>query len=310
MNNLILPISICFSWAWAGSLLVGPALLTNQGIEAFLVWAVANCLTLTLFGQLYKRNIITEDIIKHKAIHGAMLFIQMLCLIVQLAGLYTCLSKFCDPFVSNLVSISLGCIFILGMYSKGLKASIITDNFQGLATMLGLVLIIGVFLFTDAPVKEISHSTPESLMFGSWTACILLSGIITDLQYWQRAKVMENRYTFEIASVLFACYIALIAWMGLYEHTQVTNAILLVVMMCVTTSTIDSAAVALHTCVNKKVGTLIGLAICALFPVFTKVGFVSLWANLGVFRVALALTILGCGIYAMVRGVDKTEKVC
>lgn len=298
MNSTVkLAISIAISWAWAGSLLVGPSLLKNQGIESFLLWGIANCSTLALFGQLYKRQIVTDKILENKYILTSMLGIQLLCLLVQLMGIYTCFNQFFTPQQSYIATVIIGIIFIVGMYWKGLEASIHTDMYQGIFAILGLLAIAGWILIADVPSIDLKHSEPRDLIFGSWTACILLSGIITDLQHWQRAKKNQQGYAFELATGFFAIYIALIGYMAMHMNDDVIAVILLFVMLCATTSTIDSIAVALHKLFNKTVGTCTGIFVCTFFSVFTSLGFVQLWANLGIFRVSLALVILAIGIY-------------
>lgn len=50
--------SIAISWAWGTSLILGLEIARTKGIETFLIWALANTLTLTIFGLLYKKKVI------------------------------------------------------------------------------------------------------------------------------------------------------------------------------------------------------------------------------------------------------------
>lgn len=68
--------------------------------------------------------------------------------------------------------------------------------------------------------------------------------------------------------------------------------ILLVAVLGVTTSTIDSIAVALHKVGNKKIGTGLSLLLCIAFGVFVKIGMLQLWSSFGVIRFAFAVGIL------------------
>ena len=84
----------------------------------------------------------------------------------------------------------------------------------------------------------------------------------------------------------------LILGMAFFKFTLPMNIILLVAVLCVTTSTIDSIAVALHELGNKKIGTGIALALCVAFGVFVQMGMLQLWSSFGVIRFAFAIGIL------------------
>lgn len=56
LKSMYLGTSIAISWAWGTSLILGMEIARTQGIETFAIWATANCLTLAIFGLLYKKR--------------------------------------------------------------------------------------------------------------------------------------------------------------------------------------------------------------------------------------------------------------
>ena len=76
------------------------------------------------------------------------------------------------------------------------------------------------------------------------------------------------------------------------DRILLDNLLLLVVVIGVTTSTIDSIAVALHRDFGRKLGTLIGLGICVGYGLLLELSVLSIWSYFGVIRVGLALYIL------------------
>ena len=54
------------------------------------------------------------------------------------------------------------------------------------------------------------------------------------------------------------------------------NLLLLFCVLNITTTTIDSIAVALHELINKQVGTLIGLLICVSWVYFVDWGIITI----------------------------------
>lgn len=84
----------------------------------------------------------------------------------------------------------------------------------------------------------------------------------------------------------------LVLGMAFFKFTLPMHIILLVAVLGVTTSTIDSIAVALHEVGNKKIGTGLSLLLCIAFGVFVKMGMLQLWSSFGVIRFAFAVGIL------------------
>lgn len=299
LPNLYLGTSIAISWAWGTSLILGMQIAQTKGVGAFLLWAAANCLTLVLFGQLYKRGIVTEKILDKPGIRPAMLVIQCFCLLIQMKVLYDVLLPFCsNQLVAQGITSMVGILFVLAMFRKGLSTSVFTDNFQGALTVIALVGMLGACLYEAVPGVPLPSSDGDAMLWASWSGCILLSGIITDLQHWQRAKLDTHRYAFETAAGLFAFYLSLVFLLSTFQLNALAQGLLLVAVLGVTTSTIDSIAVALHTMAGKVIGTAVGVVLCITWSLFVSVGLLSLWSYAGIFRVALAVVILSLGIYS------------
>lgn len=302
LRNLYIGASIAISWAWGTSLILGMQIAQTKGAAAFLIWAVANCLTLTFFGQLYKRGVLTEGIIRRPWVNCVMLVIQCFCLLIQLKVLSEVLGYFShSAVVSYLLTAGIGLLFVWMMYRRGLETSIFTDNFQGAATILALVAMLGLCWHQGAAVRILPESGSGDISWGLWSACILMSGIITDTQHWQRAKANGNGHAFEAATVFFAVYLALVYALAHYVLPSAAQALLLIAVLGVTTSTIDSVAVACHRMINKQVGTTVCSVICIAYGAFLSIGLVDLWSYFGIVRVALAAAMLYLGVKSYAR---------
>lgn len=75
-KSFSLGLSIAFSWAWASSLVIGQSIAIERGIVPFLIWAIANALTLGLFGVLFKRGLFTENLFQNKIFKTFAVIIQ------------------------------------------------------------------------------------------------------------------------------------------------------------------------------------------------------------------------------------------
>lgn len=289
LHSLYLGSSIAISWAWGTSLILGMQIAQTKGIDAFGIWASANCFTLVLFGWLYRKGFIFEEVLNKPVVKIFTNLIQIFCLIIQLKILNETLLNFVSPISAYLLSASMGIGLTLLMYYRGLAESIRTDLFQGILTITTLCVM--AYLCMDKASLPILRSTTPDITWGLWSACILLSGIMTDIQHWQRAKV-NKAFAFECAGLIFAIYLSLVYFLSKFEFDSTLNTLLLVVVIGVTTSTIDSIAVALHRDFGKKNGTLIGLGICLGFGLLLELSVLSIWSYFGSIRVALALYIL------------------
>ena len=290
-QNLYLGTSIAISQAQGTSLILGIQIAQTKGLEAFLIQAIANCLTLALFGQLYKRKIIFSQVLDLPLVRIFTNLIQVFCLVIQLKILNETLLGFFDPVASYLITVLCASGLLLWMFRRGLRASIFTDSIQGSMTLIALLGMVSYCLWNQEVIPTPSSGSSD-ISQGIWSACILLSGIMTDIQHQQRAEVNKGGYAFEYASILFALYLSLVYILSKFQFDYTLNLLLLLVVLGVTTSTIDSIAVALHRDFGRKIGTLVGLSICIGFGVLLELSVLSIWSYFGVIRVGLALYIL------------------
>ena len=281
------------SWAWGTSLIMGQQIAQQKGIIAWIIWAVCNSLTLALFGWLYNRKKLTPETFNRKEVKVIALIIQLFCLLVQLNFIN---NQFLiitgNSVLSYLITIAIGFIFTLIVFRKGLPTSIKTDVGQWLGAILAIAVIILTGIFTKAPLQTFAPTTGSGILWGIWSGLILFAGPIGDIQHWQRAEVDSSKKGYYLGGLLFALYMCEILGMAFFKFTLPMNIILLLAVLCVTTSTIDSIAVGLHELGNKKIGTLVALLMCIGWGLFVEMGMIELWSSFGVIRFAFASGVL------------------
>lgn len=292
-------VSSAASWAWGTSLVMGMMIAQEKGLAAFVIWAVANSLTLALIGALFKYNIIRPEVYRSKASKVIAIIIQMFCLIIQMNIINQILGTyiFSNPCLSYVATVVIGCVFVIAMYKKGLETSMFTDVFQWCIAMVGIVIICGLGLFYNVPKMVIPVSGESDILWGLWSACILFAGPIGDVQHWQRCEADKSKNGYYWGAAFFWLYMLLVLRQAQFQFNDAMGMVLLVITLCVTTSTIDSIAVAMHELGNKKIGTIISLVICVFWGVFVNTGIIALWSNFGVVRVAYAVLIVAASLY-------------
>ena len=292
-NKFKIGMSAAASWAWGTSLIVGMQIAQQKGIIAWSIWAIANFLTLAVFGFLTDIGLLGRKVFDKKPIKICALIIQIFCLIIQLNIIYQVLVDLeFKHYEAYFISVFIGLFFILIMYTRGLSMSIKTDVWQWLLCMVSIIAIICVGYFDNVPKIQYQQSSYSDILWGIWSAIILLSGPIGDVQHWQRAEISRNTGAYYLGSLFFSFYMILILIMSQFEFNNIMNGILLFAVLCVTTSTIDSIAVALHEISNKTVGTCVAIVVCLLWGIFVEFGILQLWSYAGIFRVLFALLII------------------
>lgn len=304
-----LGISVAASWAWGTSLILGMQISQEKGFLPFLIWAVANSLTLAIFGELNRRGILTKATYDKKPIKYLAVVIQMFCLIIQLNIINTTLlSLGLGSKAAYFMVVLVGIIFVVAMYRKGLKTSIFTDKVQWFVAMAIMLLMLGIGLFSGVEHHTIMKGDSSGIKWAIWSACILIAAPFGDIQHWQRAGVNGKGHAFNIGSVLFAFYMVLVFLLSLFQFNTAMNVLLLISVLCVTTSTIDSIAVAMHEMVNKKVGTTVSVLFCMLWGVFAEIGVLELWSKFGVYRVGFALVVITVALLSKYRKAEVLSK--
>lgn len=281
------------SWAWGTSLIMGQQIAQEKGIIAWIIWAVCNSLTLALFGWLYNKKKLTPEIFNKKEVKVIALIIQLFCLLVQLNFInQQFLLITGNKTLAYIITIVIGMLFTLIVYKKGLPTSIKTDVGQWIGAIISIAVIIGIGIFTHAPLQTFQPTTFKGVLWGVWSGLILFAGPIGDIQHWQRAEVDKSKKGYYLGGFVFGCYMLEILGMAFFKFTLPMNIILLAAVLCVTTSTIDSIAVGLHELGNKKIGTSIALLLCVIWGLFVEMGMLQLWSSFGVIRFAFAVGVL------------------
>lgn len=292
-QNLYLGMSIAFSHGTANALIFGMALIQSKGLSGFILWAIPNSLCMALFGYIYHKKWLREEALDNKLIKILMIVFQAMMLLFQMKLLQTYFEPLLGNKVGSFVLASLiAGTFVIWMYRHGLVTSVLTDNWQGYITLGSIALAVGYCFITNCPTNVIPVSDSPDWLWGIWTTAVYTGAIICDLQHWRRADIDDNKHAFYYATGVFAILMILIGMLGCYNIPIEVRLFLCIPVLGLATSTIDSIAVALHECVNKKVGTAFALGICCLWWVFLNKSAVFVWNMNGTMRILIASLII------------------
>lgn len=296
MQDLRVGISAASSWAWGTSLVVGMEIAQTKGLLAFGIWATANAATLAVFGLLAPR-IKAFCAFDRPVIRAGALLIQLFILVIQL----NILARLAGGWAATLA----GFAFVLLVYRRGLKTSVLSDNVLLPAVMLCLVGIVCAGVWDGVPRTVYPSSGEGDILWALWGATVLFSGPVGDAQHWQRA----GRRAYMIGSLFFTAYMVMILFVSSFQFNAVMDVCLLLAVICLTGSTMDSAAAALHAIAGKRAGTILALLVCVFWAALAGVGLLELWAKAGIFRVLFAGAVLALAFRGNGNG-NETGKDC
>ena len=242
--------SIAASWIWAPALFVSTQFAYQQGLPGIFWFTFPNIIALLVFmflapkireklpygytlPQWIKYRLDSNKV--HKMYLFPYFFYQLMAVTVQLfAG-------------GNLISFLTGIPLINAMlimavtvlaysFISGLEASIVTDFIQFILIVLGVVIVVpwtlsavGGFSAVNAGLGGVSgqfrniFDPSVAFSFGIVTAIGLISGAISDQQYWQRAFAIKKKNlvkSFVFGAIMFGIVPIALSLLGFLAANQ------------------------------------------------------------------------------------------
>ena len=308
MDSKKIGVSVAASWAWGTGFIVGMGTMQEKGLIPFLIWGVANISTLVIFGLLFRTGVLSAKLFNSKWVKAIALVLQCVIFVLNANVINNILLKVgISEGASYWITCLVGVVLVAMMYSKGLVASVFTDNIQVLVTyVLGALLVVLGASCSD--VYEIPTNVDGGIGWAVWSAVILLTSPIGDMEMWQRAEADEQGKAFYIGAGVFSVYVLLIALCSRFVFTPMMNTVLLFMMIAVCSATLDSVIVCFHELGNKDIGTVAALVLCLVWGVFKKVGIIELWGQIGIVRVAICVSILILGVLDYKKRMKEKEE--
>lgn len=210
--------SIAASWIWAPALFVSVQMAYEKGLPGIFWFTFPNIIALLLFiflapkireklphgytlPQWIKHKLKSEKV--HKIYLFPYFFYQLMAVTVQLFAGGSLLYLITGiPLIQGMIIMSI--IVLAYSYISGLEASIVTDLLQFLMIVIGVAIVVPLSI-NAAGGFSMFNTTGYSgnfgnifdpgvaFSFGIVTAIGLISGAISDQQYWQRAFAAKKK---------------------------------------------------------------------------------------------------------------------
>ncbi len=281
----LLGVSLACNWTWAVSVLVGMALLREQGIIPFFTWFAANVAAIPLFGYVSRRYPGLWAQTRRPLMRVLMTVMLVMTFWVNLTGIVTMgdTLKWVSHGGNVAIALATG-VFLWAVTRKwGILWSVFSDRVEWWALYGAVIAALAVTLaqqgfHMDATLKLGSYSNFRDWVLGFWTVPLLLTNPFIDGAFWQRAKYARSVRPYWWGFAMFFTYLCVVAVLGLLGPTNLALAFLYVVVYFAATSTMDSALTAMQLTAGRKAGVAVGLGCIGLWYTVSNVGLLSLWA--------------------------------
>ena len=308
-------ISLAASWAWGTSLVVGIEIIQTKGILPFIIWAIANTLSLPLFGLIAFRIKKLDAIVNSKPVMVFTTIVQIFCMWINMNAIYQILSintGFVSETTGKIVAIVIAVVFLFILSKNGIWRGIIADSPIWNMCYVCLIAAAIIGFCAGTPTFAIQALNGGDTTYITWalnTCVILFSGPIMDIQNWQIAKEAKEKYAmnaYNFGGILFGLYMVLVLILGCLQFNVAMNICLVIIVVCVATSTIDNAIVGVQKIAGPKVGFIIAAVSIVSWRLVQNMGVMGLWTFMGNWRKWVAIA---CIVIALVWGyVEKRKK--
>jgi hypothetical protein len=296
-SDILMGLSLASTWAWGVSIVVGTQIVQQKGTFAFLIWAVANSLALTLFGLIAKRIDINDLNNAGKRIYKVlMIVIQFFSIMVNVTAIKTAVAMLILPEWTWMMIA--GLLFAIVLYG-GYDANIKGDILQIVCWMA--VMLIAIVLLPKTKVT-LPISNKNDILWAIWGGIILFSGPIVDKQMWQRktSMILKNNYNikpFIISSIIFGIYMFFVyLFANIGVNSNIATAL---VIIFVSGSTLQSALSALSSYGRSVKQSRVIMTIFFLLAIICLVfnaSVLTLWTLYGSMRIPFSIYLVWRGL--------------
>ena len=280
----LLGISFAASWTWAVSVLVGMALLQEQGIIPFFVWFMANTTAIPLFGWVSRRYPRLWDQTRRRLMRIIMTVMLVFTFWINMTGIIVMGERLAwfNADINRVIAIITAIVVWYAVAHGGIRWSVVSDRVQWWALYGAIIIAVLVTIaedgFTiDTTLKLGSYVTPRDWLLGLWTVPLLLTNPFLDGTFWHRARYADSMRPYWWGWIMFFTYLCFVALLGLLGPTPTALALLYIVVYFASNSTMDSTASAMQLTAGKRLGIAIGLVAIFLWLPIANIGLLDAW---------------------------------
>lgn len=296
-GNATMGLSITATWAMGLSVVVGMEIVQTKGALAFLLYALANSLTLLLFGWIANKSEAKKvrELLETKVYKTIMILMMFMSILMNLTAIKKAMSMLQ---LSPVFTLSFIFILFLIVFFKGFDINVQLDVLQ-ICMWLGL-MIGAAFTSIYAEKLELPALTSSNFNWALYSMLLLFTVPPMDRQLWQRVDAMRHKTMkpFAYATVLMAIHLALVYFLA--SRGDVATIVIAIIILLVAGSTLQSALSAISTFGSTTKQGRAWMLIAFLGASTTlalDISLLTLWSAYGAFRLPFGIFLIGVAVY-------------
>lgn len=279
-------LSICATWAGAGSLIVGSDTIQQMGVVPFLLWGAGNALSCVFFGICVSRfkwleNIFTSDI--YKVILMAMSVFQIW---VNMSAINQSLSPINATFA--IIATYVVCIaFLIYYMTGGMIRNVLTDG-GGWLIVYALIFIVAIgSILANGIQAPAAGLTAEGIGYGAKRFFTLLIGPFFYPYFWALLKYNDGnsdntsqasmRKSFALGGLLFGIYLIFVFLVAITSLSPAMEIVKGILLAMIAISTLTSFIFSILIMYNQKIGCAVNLLTFIGWKFLIPLGVMGIW---------------------------------
>lgn len=313
--SLSYSLGISATWAGAGSLIVGMAMVQNFGLIPFLLWALGNILACIVFGLVahrfpYVRKVFTSDIAK--LVIGFMCIFQLW---VNMSGIHDSLLVI-SPSVALITTYLVAIAFVLIFLKHAMIKNVLTDSI-GWKLVYVLIFALMVFSFAINGIEVPSMGIIAEGLTQGFSKCIaLIPGAFFYPVFWtlfdynesnkDGVKPIDMQKCFIMGGIFFGIYLAFVLMLGITSFTPALEILKGVLLSLIALSSLTSFIYSINISFGKKKGLFINAFAIVGWYFLIPMGVMGIWTLMANLR--LTMVLIGFAIAFIWSQYDKKTK--
>lgn len=296
--------SICATWAGAGSLLVGVNMARDCGIVPFLLWAFGNTITCILLGLVADKVPTAKRIMLSKPVK---IIMGILCIIqvwINMSGINDALSGTMLGGTTALIVTLIVAVAFLILYLKNeLIRNVLTDHGSWWIVIFMIVALVFVAISSYGATPLVSGIHNSEGMISGLTKCIyLIPGSFLYPCFWKLLEYNETnedgtekvdmKKCFIYGGLIFGAYLCFVFLLSMTQFGPVLGLIKGILVAIIAMSSLTSFIYSIFITFGKKIGFVINLVSIASWYFVMPLGITTLWSKMQEIRFAMVIIIV------------------
>lgn len=314
--------SICATWANAGSLLNGVSTAQKDGILPFILWALGNTLACIVFGVLAPKIPKLRDVFRSRAMKIIMGIMCPFQCWISMNGIQTVFAGTALGATGGIIiALAFAVFFMILLYAFGMIRNVLTDHFSWSIVYIMVFGLTIVALATSGGSYVPLEWGADKIPVGIKNCLLLIPGAFMYPYFFEildyndknedGTKKINVRNTFILGGLLFGFYLIFIFLMSLAQFSPVLNFIKAVLVTLIAVSSLSSFQYSMYLTFGKKIGLGLNVVTIGLWQLLIPLGVMGAWtlmASLRIYIVGAAILIALIWAFVARRKAKASEK--